>query len=63
MLRDVSGYAATEQLRHRRTLRGANDEKIDAHGRGKIHDSCGGVLTDGVKWHDIDAALGSKLSR
>src|SRR5262245_21004479 len=62
MLRDVSRYTAAEQLHHRWTLRGANDEKIDAHRRGKIHDRCGGVLTNGVKWDDVNVALAAELA-
>src|SRR5262249_20321745 len=62
MLRDVRGYTAAEQLRHRRTLGSANDEKIDAHSCCEIDNCRGSVLAYGVKRNYVDAALGPKFA-
>ena len=49
MLGDVCRNATAEELHHRRTLRGTDDEEIHAHRCGKIDDGRGSVLAYSVK--------------
>ena len=57
MLSHVCGNATAEELHHRRSLRGTDDEEIHAHRCGKIDNCRGGVLAYGVKRNHVDAAL------
>src|SRR5438034_7067819 len=57
MLSDVGCDTAAKQLGHGRSLRCTNNEEIDPHGRSKIDDRSGSVLTHGVKRNYVDATL------
>src|SRR5205823_3427650 len=61
LLGNIRGHAATEEIGKGGPLRRTDDEKIDAHGGGKIDNRRGGILAHRINRHDADITVGSKF--